>query len=134
MIHESAPWKRELARCAKHLKPSKTDCSVEVPFQLERALFLSAFIIRKLVESRKLTDSVARQKLSVLFHQAIDRHRLAHVREVPGGLEYGKDFEQRGTEGKTKLVDVSNQIIAVKKRANLKANIIRVPSPITCPR
>lgn len=111
MIHESGPWKKEIESCARDLLPFKTDCMDDVPFKLERALFLSAFIVRKLRESHKLTDKVASQKLKVFFHEAIDRKRLAHLREMPGGLEIGEDFAGHGTSGEASLLNVANQII-----------------------
>lgn len=111
MIHESAPWKDELELCSGDLFPRTTDCKEDVPFKLERALFLSAFIVRKLLENRKLTDKVASQRLDVSFHAAIDRERLAHQREMPGGLEIGGDFEEKGTKGEASFLNVANQII-----------------------
>lgn len=111
MIHESAPWKDELEHCALDLRPFRTDCSEGVPFKLERALFLSAFIVRKLPENHKLTDTVAASKLKVLMHPAIDRGRLAHQREMPGGLEIGEDFSLNGTEAEVPLIVIANQVI-----------------------
>ena len=111
MMHESGPWKDELKLCVRDLSPSRIDCAEEVPFKLERALFLSAFIVRKLRENHKLTDRVASQSLEVSFHQAINRDRLPHLREMPAGLEIGEDFEEQGTRGTETLVNVANQII-----------------------
>jgi hypothetical protein len=58
MIFESFPWKLELKR---HLllfrKWSETAKTKRARFYLERAVFLSAFILRKMMENRKLTDA-----------------------------------------------------------------------------
>jgi hypothetical protein len=59
MIFESLPWKMELKR---HLETfntwSKRGDTARGGFYIERGIFLSAFTIRKLMENRKITDSV----------------------------------------------------------------------------
>jgi hypothetical protein len=59
MISESFPWKMELRR---HLllfnRWSKKYDTQKGGFYLERGVFLSAFILRKLMENRKLTDAL----------------------------------------------------------------------------
>jgi hypothetical protein len=59
MIFESFPWKMELKRhllvSQKWSEKAKTE---RARFYLKRAVFLSAFILRKMMENRKLTDAV----------------------------------------------------------------------------
>jgi hypothetical protein len=59
MIFASFPWKMETKR---HLllfrKWSKKPQSDRARFYIERAVFLSAFILRKMMENRKVTDTV----------------------------------------------------------------------------
>jgi hypothetical protein len=59
MIFESFPWKMELKRHLLLLRKwSKNAKTKRARFYLERAVFLSAFILRKMMENRKLTDAV----------------------------------------------------------------------------
>jgi hypothetical protein len=59
MLFESYPWKKEVERhlllLNKWSKKAKTE---RARFYLERAVFLSAFILRKMMENRKVTDAV----------------------------------------------------------------------------
>jgi hypothetical protein len=59
MIFESSPWKKELGRLLKSLSRWSTKPgSSRADFYIQRAVFMSAFIMRKLIENRKVTDSV----------------------------------------------------------------------------
>ncbi|MGX1325435.1 hypothetical protein AB7M17_008943 [Bradyrhizobium sp. USDA 377] len=59
MIFESYPWKMELNRHLVLLRKwSKNAKTKRARFYLERAVFLSAFVLRKMMENRKLTDAV----------------------------------------------------------------------------
>jgi hypothetical protein len=59
MIFESYPWKQEIKRLQKSLRTwAVRPCSDKAEFYIQRAIFVSAFAIRKLMENRKLTDAV----------------------------------------------------------------------------
>jgi len=60
MIRESYPWKRDLLRDADIIErwaAKKTDSEYRSMF-LEKKVFLSAFVIRKLFEDYKITDRI----------------------------------------------------------------------------
>ncbi len=61
MISDSAPWKAELERLAKELGSlsRRTKWSEAAEYRVERALMLGFFVIRRLHESRKITDDAA---------------------------------------------------------------------------
>jgi hypothetical protein len=60
MIYESFPWKMELQRHLVLVErwSQKSDARKGGFFYIERGVFLSAFILRKLMENRKLTDAL----------------------------------------------------------------------------
>jgi hypothetical protein len=59
MIFEGHPWKQELGRLLSSLsKWSSKPESSRAEFYIQRAVFISAFVMRKLMENRKLTDAV----------------------------------------------------------------------------
>ena len=59
MFLESYPWKMELSRHLRHFNTwAKKSHSQRGGFYIERGVFLSAFIVRKLMENRKVTDVV----------------------------------------------------------------------------
>ena len=108
MIFESWYWKRELvelltcfeAWSPKHITGFKTeDWYSENGFQLERSLFYSALIIRRLIDSNKITDQ--------LRGKSIQLNTLRSLKEAPhttlsllGSVDILKhfDFESPKTE------------------------------------
>jgi hypothetical protein len=66
MIFESYPWKMELKNHLKRFKTWEKKLHTERGgFYIERGIFLSAFIIRKLMENRKVTDVVRNKIIKV---------------------------------------------------------------------
>lgn len=67
MIWESAPWKDELGIHASQLrKPANLqDINEQEEFRIERSLFLSAFVLRKLIENGKISDQVSKKPIFV---------------------------------------------------------------------
>ncbi len=64
MIFASFPWKKEIDRLLKSLmKWSFKPTSERSEFYIQRAVFLTAFILRKLMENRKVTDAVRDQSM-----------------------------------------------------------------------
>lgn len=73
MIFESEPWKSEISRWAEQfasINSKPLPLEKGVPFEAEQALFYSAFVARKLIENRKLTDKIGQTKLKVSVHEA----------------------------------------------------------------
>jgi hypothetical protein len=70
MIWESGPWKDELLANARVLEQyaNSTRRSGRRSFRIERAVFLSAYVMRKLWESGKLSSSWQRRKVFCIFH------------------------------------------------------------------
>lgn len=59
MMLESYPWKMEVQRHQRLLQRWSTLPSTERgDFYIERAVFLSAFILRKMMENKKVTDAL----------------------------------------------------------------------------
>ena len=57
MIYESQPWKQEVARHIRTIDAwTKKVHTQKGCFLIERGIFLSAFIVRKLIENKKMTD------------------------------------------------------------------------------
>jgi hypothetical protein len=78
MIFASLPWKKEIERLLKSLRKwSPKPTSQRAEFYIQRAVFLSAFILRKLMENRKVTDAVRDQsircKAYLAFRSVSDR-------------------------------------------------------------
>ncbi len=69
MIWESGPWKQELQRLSRTIR---TEAAKDFEgmdgrreFKLERAIFYSAFVVRKLIEKKKLTDATSGHSIEV---------------------------------------------------------------------
>ena len=70
MIYVSLPWKNELKRIKKYLESNslydKNGNTNEIKiFHFEKNLFISAFIIRKLIESDKMSDYIDNLSIKV---------------------------------------------------------------------
>ena len=74
MIWESRPWKNELLAKAYLLKKLATKRrSARREFEIERAVFLSVYIMRKLWEAGKLSSTCERRKIPCIFHRPKNR-------------------------------------------------------------
>jgi hypothetical protein len=59
MIFESYPWKKEIERLLESLRKWSSNLhSRRAEFYIQRAIFFSAFAMRKLMENRKMTDAL----------------------------------------------------------------------------
>jgi hypothetical protein len=59
MFFESHPWKKEIERHLLQFRKWSEKAKLErARFYLGRAVFLSAFIVRKMMENRKVTDAL----------------------------------------------------------------------------
>ena len=70
MISDSVPWKIELLRIADRLEKRQTQkrWSEQSFFLAERDVMLAAYIIRKLIEAKKLSDDVTGREVVVIQH------------------------------------------------------------------
>ena len=97
MILSSCFWKKELARQAVEFDASwerlrKTDGCDRSWFRMERTLFYSAMAIRRLIDSHKLTDKLARQPLTMEAFKA--QAKKPHtVRSQLGSVNLDQWFE-----------------------------------------
>ena len=69
MIWESGPWKDDLLANARLLKKAGARRrTARRSFDIERAIFLSAYIMRKLWEARKLSTAWEMRKIPCILH------------------------------------------------------------------
>lgn len=78
---------------------------------MERSLFYSAFVIRKLMEGSKLTDRVSALKIDVSIFEAIQQQN-DHILRTVGHFEFGRDYKERPSHKiQMKLSDLTSEII-----------------------
>jgi hypothetical protein len=64
MICESQPWKMELARYRRSISTWSTKTHTNRGYRnVEKGIFLSAFIARKLIENRKIADRIRNKSM-----------------------------------------------------------------------
>ncbi len=70
MIYESWPWKREIARIAESLRRRKNQkrWRAKSAVNVEREIFICAYIIRKLMDAYKISDEVEAFTLNAKVH------------------------------------------------------------------
>lgn len=108
MIWESYEWKTYLKRLLRDLQRKVKDADEEVPFLVERNIFIIAFVIRKMIDSHKVTDKVANLSFSFpIFPKISDRHhdRTHHTEDPKYWDLCSKSI------GKLKIRDLCNEII-----------------------
>ena len=73
MITNSVPWKVELLKIASRLERRKFQRRwiEQTGFLVERDVMVSAYAVRKLLEARKVSDSLASQQMEVRQHLLI---------------------------------------------------------------
>jgi hypothetical protein len=72
MIFESYSWKKEIERLLKSLRKwSSKPQSERAEFYIQRAVFFSAFAMRKLMENRKLTDALRDKSIRCEAYRAL---------------------------------------------------------------
>lgn len=87
-MYESTPWRTELRKFAVTLRDAPNWPYKEVPFELERAVFYSGIVLRKLIEDRKLTDAFVAEKLRIRAHAAHAPEKTSIWRDMPGSVEF----------------------------------------------
>lgn len=107
-MYESAPWRTELRKFAVTLRDAPYWPGEEVPFEIERAVFYSGVVLRKLIEDRKLTDSFMAEKLRIRTHTAKAPEKTSYMRNMPGSVE----FEwQKAAVAEVAVYELCSQIV-----------------------
>ena len=85
MIQDSYPWKQELKKTAKWLKALRLSDGPEEKklLRLEKALFFSAYAIRKLKEANKLTDCATARRLKLEAYPVLEQVTLINCWKWP---------------------------------------------------
>lgn len=110
MIWESGPWREELCAVADRLDARKVDCNWDderTAFEVERDVMISAYAIRRLIEAKKLPDSLAQGGHTVeafLIFERVPDHMNWHRIEEFYNLE-------SGTRARLSSIDLCNQFI-----------------------
>lgn len=88
MIHESSYWKDDLLKIAKNLKKRRQQkrFSERSLANIEKEMFFSFFVIRKLIESKKIADSTTDSKIIVYTYRSkgkgvtyYNRHKIEEL-------------------------------------------------------
>lgn len=107
-MYASAPWRTELRRHALMLSESALWPYDDVPFELEKSLFYSAAILRKLIEDRRVTDSFRSKTVKVKTLRTITPQKDHWFREMPGSVEFDR---ASFATSEVSLYELCNQLI-----------------------
>lgn len=111
MIWESGPWRAELGRIADRLEAWQVEFDIEddqVAFEQERDAFLSAFMLRKLIEAHKLPDSLVASPIHLDAYPLLNDRVPDHLNWDRVDEFYDWDHPERRT---LTLEQVCNQFI-----------------------
>lgn len=109
MISDSTPWREDLLRIAERLEKRKTQkrWTERTTYLVERDMTLGAFIVRRLNESRRVSDTLAARRFPV--------ERYSLVGDVPDVYNRHEFYElydlESGTTDTLPLSHLCNQII-----------------------
>ena len=112
MIRQSYPWKRQLRQLQRKLhRISKRALADDADFSIERPLLLSAVIVRRLLESWKVTDLTKIQLFEVQeFPTLPERADVLSRLLMQGDIE--KEFDlQAGVNSQMDAWNISSEII-----------------------
>lgn len=87
-MYESAPWRTELRKHAVTIRDACEWPCEEIPPELERSLFYSAVVLRKLIEDRKVTDAFAAKALDVICYPSKAPEKSSVWRNMPGSVDF----------------------------------------------
>jgi hypothetical protein len=108
-MYESAPWRTELRKHAVTIRDAgKWPCEQRVPFELERSLFYSALVLRKLIEDRKVTDAFASKSLDVISYRSKSPEKSSIWRNMPSSVEFDWNKPEATSVG---IKELCSQII-----------------------
>ncbi|MFC6196856.1 hypothetical protein [Ponticaulis profundi] len=112
MLTETALWKTELSSLKTNLLSVSIADDESVLFSLERSLYYSALVVRKLLENRRLTDKLAMHELSVSVFRARPENVSEVIRTATRYFEIGKDFDENPENKiRLKLSKICSEII-----------------------
>jgi hypothetical protein len=96
MISDSVPWRYELWRIARRLerKTRQTHWTERSSFRVEKDLMMAGYAIRRLLEARKLSDSLAAKQIPITRYQRIgplpdvyNRHEIDVVYDLANPIK-----------------------------------------------
>ncbi|TRO18478.1 hypothetical protein EQ826_01205 [Ectopseudomonas mendocina] len=103
MIHESSYWKDDLLKLASRLERRliQTRWGEKNLYTLEKEIFIGFYSIRKLIESKKVSDNVSRKKYSIREYpyRGNPSSLITHFRDSEYDL------------GKSKITEISVSIL-----------------------
>jgi hypothetical protein len=103
MIYESGPWRVELNRQRRSIGTwAKKTHTRRGYTHIERAIFLSAFVMRKLIENRKVTDRIRNRVMRCTSYRAF-RPLSDRVSRFYGVASIDKEYDL----SKAQLVQMS---------------------------
>jgi len=113
MIHESYPWKKELRRLNRALTKTGNEALGEdfTDYKIEKPLLQSAIIVRRLIESWKVTDATRAQKFTVeRFPSRPDRKGALMRLTMQGDID--KEFDlTSGTSDSMDAWNITSELI-----------------------
>lgn len=108
MIHESIYWKDDLLKLAQSLERRilQTRWGNKNLFVVEKEIFLGFYAIRRLVESKKVSDSISKHKhnLKEFAYSGDPNSLVTHMRNTEYDLTSGKTVQLT-------TIDLCNQFI-----------------------
>src|ERR1035437_7645616 len=110
MIYESHYWKKELLKLSKKLTKRLSSTNFWTDAQhgpFEKEIMIGFYIIRKLIEAKKLSNAIVSTKIKVIKLQNIGK--TVHLMNAHKYFDYF-DFE-KPREDKFDLIFLSNQIV-----------------------
>ena len=111
MIYVSLPWKNELKRIKKYLESNnlydKNGNANEIKiFHFEKNLFISAFIVRKLIESDKMSDYIDNLNIKVKAYKP-----KKHINKIYCYIDEDRYNWEDIEEKDMSIKDISNYLI-----------------------
>ena len=107
-MYESAPWRTELHKFAITILDARCWPCEDVPFELERSLFYSATVLRKLAEDQKFGDDFRTLSVPVTRYKTKVSPKDSVSRNLPGDVDFGHTSGERISLSAWEL---SNQLI-----------------------
>lgn len=119
MISESWPWKQELKRLLRTIRgeaprlkfDDESDQYDARLFELERAIFYAAFVVRKLIENGKITDRVARHFVEVTAFKANDEYEFSMIGSLTATFDLDEYVLDRPHKLRLLITDLASEVI-----------------------
>lgn len=112
MIFESSPWKSDLLRYLRQFQTWSDKIGTQRGgFYVERAVFLSAFIVRKMMENRKVSDAIRDRSIRCTAYPAL-RPLSDRVSRFFGVSDPSKDYDMcKPAEVRISAYDLMSEIM-----------------------